>query len=1068
MTAVLAAVIMSALAAGPGIRLLAQPDEPPAAEELTEPEEQQAAEEELAEPEEQPAAEPQPDQEKEVPAAVTEAAEPEEQPAAAEEPAEPEEEPAAAEELAEPEIPPAAEEAPAVSRPGGQTGGAGGPLVALIDTGVTGNANVVEAVSVIGESPADDNGHGTRMAELIAAENPSVRILSIKALRPDGTADAAALAAAVRYAVDAGADIINISAVGSGKTGRDQLASLAAEANEKGIRIVAAAGNSGTDAKDFIPAGLDGVITVGAADSSGHRLPESNYGECVDWYVAAPSTSEAAARYSGMLSRGAGSADYINVFPGERQNDDPPAPEETAGPAADVHLLFFEHGGDILDLVWHYEAYIPTRIKDGWIEVPLPAPQDTRRIRKTEAFINYMMTGGAEINITPEIVTDPGRNIVKVPARYAGERFSVRLYLPDDTAAYFLMKEDAGIQGLPADLSAAMDSTFYYTYGYMDRMIAEVSLVRLAVQRPGAMNWQKTSWSTDNIRVGDEFTVTAGKSAFSQMTYWQENILDAFGLPRTSYGPMMAFLNHFETVVDSSGNRMPIFENIGGRAEGTLRGYPAGNGPMETWSLSDGWLAGTCANDEQGSGTMRFNGAKIKVIRKDDDGTIHCMFLTDSVLGQDNFGVFALTPETGSLTLKKTSAQTEITDNNSCYSREGAIYDVFRDAECTDTAGVLRTIADGSTNTLTGLSAGTYYVRERNVYGRAACTGYRCDPEYYPDAKAVTVKAGETTVIRSSEEPLLSLPLEIIKLGKNADPDQYPPAGAEFTIRYYAGYYTREELEGREPDRTWVIAAAREEKDGAVVFRAELSAKYLVSGDDLYCSMDGQEGIPLGTILIEETKAPEGYQLEGVVFRAGDSGTGQTADGDSGSSQAANGDSGSSQEAGSIWYDRITLNEKGNRAAPVAGTVLTAEDVLIRRDIDFTKEDSTGEKLAGVPFVLTNTGTGESHVLYTDKNGYASTASSQAKHSRNTNRNTERKGSAANGIWFGSDTPDDAEGALPCGRYTLREIRCEANRGRELIDEIRFTVTERSKSCIRLGLMRRHMSRMILWKSLAV
>ena len=53
--------------------------------------------------------------------------------------------------------------------------------VALIDTGAA-NDNVIEETSVIGDSASDDNGHGTRMAALIAAVNPNVRILSIKAL----------------------------------------------------------------------------------------------------------------------------------------------------------------------------------------------------------------------------------------------------------------------------------------------------------------------------------------------------------------------------------------------------------------------------------------------------------------------------------------------------------------------------------------------------------------------------------------------------------------------------------------------------------------------------------------------------------------------------------------------------------------------------------------------------------------------------------------------------------------------------------------------------------------------
>lgn len=59
--------------------------------------------------------------------------------------------------------------------------------VAVIDTGVNDVANVTESVSMIGDNTADENGHGTRMAQLVAEQNPDVSILSIKALGADGT-----------------------------------------------------------------------------------------------------------------------------------------------------------------------------------------------------------------------------------------------------------------------------------------------------------------------------------------------------------------------------------------------------------------------------------------------------------------------------------------------------------------------------------------------------------------------------------------------------------------------------------------------------------------------------------------------------------------------------------------------------------------------------------------------------------------------------------------------------------------------------------------------------------------
>lgn len=73
--------------------------------------------------------------------------------------------------------------------------------VAVIDTGVNDVANVTESVSMIGDNTADHRyGHGTKMAKLIAEQNPDVSILFIKALGADSTGDISAVYAAIRYA----------------------------------------------------------------------------------------------------------------------------------------------------------------------------------------------------------------------------------------------------------------------------------------------------------------------------------------------------------------------------------------------------------------------------------------------------------------------------------------------------------------------------------------------------------------------------------------------------------------------------------------------------------------------------------------------------------------------------------------------------------------------------------------------------------------------------------------------------------------------------------------------------
>ncbi len=175
-------------------------------------------------------------------------------------------------------------------------------IVALIDTGV--NGPVFGEVCLTGEDRADHNGHGTDMARCMFEEDPEVRILSVKALRDDGSGDLSAVYAGIAYAVEAGAEVINLSLSAPRRTEHACLETMIKEAAEKGITVTAAAGNNGTDAADYIPGCVQEAVTVGACDENGTRRVISNYGAAVDYYVTADSTSEAAARYSALYASG--------------------------------------------------------------------------------------------------------------------------------------------------------------------------------------------------------------------------------------------------------------------------------------------------------------------------------------------------------------------------------------------------------------------------------------------------------------------------------------------------------------------------------------------------------------------------------------------------------------------------------------------------------------------------------------------------------------------------------------------------------------------------------------------
>jgi hypothetical protein len=91
------------------------------------------------------------------------------------------------------------------------------------------------------------------------------------------------------------------------------------------------------------------------------------------------------------------------------------------------------------------------------------------------------------------------------------------------------------------------------------------------------------------------------------------------------------------------------------------------------------------------------------------------------------------------------------------------------------------------------------------------------------------------------------------------DPQGLSLAGAEFTVRYWDGYYdTVKDAEASgAPTRTWVFGTVA----GGGIFFFRPSGYVLVSGDPLYFASSGSPTIPLGTVAIQETKAPDGYLL---------------------------------------------------------------------------------------------------------------------------------------------------------------------------------------------------------------
>ena len=168
-------------------------------------------------------------------------------------------------------------------------------------------------IRVTGELSAgvnsDDNGHGTIVAGLIGAipnnnngmagGNWNVKLMPIKALDSHGSGLASDVSAGIRWATDNGAKVINLSIGGQGLDGVGVLQDAITYAYNKGVLIVAAAGNDSAEsgvslnATPVLPVCADGgqnmVVGVAALDYLDRKAKFSNYGSnCVD--IAAPGT----------------------------------------------------------------------------------------------------------------------------------------------------------------------------------------------------------------------------------------------------------------------------------------------------------------------------------------------------------------------------------------------------------------------------------------------------------------------------------------------------------------------------------------------------------------------------------------------------------------------------------------------------------------------------------------------------------------------------------------------------------------------------------------------------------
>lgn len=222
----------------------------------------------------------------------------------------------------------------------------------------------------------------------------------------------------------------------------------------------------------------------------------------------------------------------------------------------------------------------------------------------------------------------------------------------------------------------------------------------------------------------------------------------------------------------------------------------------------------------------------------------------------------------GSLEVYKYSTDNALTRNHSCYSLAGAVYGIYTDGYGEPPIATITTsewISDDGTVRYGWGKAENLEPRHYWVQEISPSPGFALDTNWYEATVTGGGTAASTAIVTSNEKPQRD-PVNVL-LTKN-DQDGDPIPGAEFTVKYYSGLYDNDPAkQGQTPVRTWVLKTGdgtNGTEEGKIVL-AE-GNKYKVSGDAFFVDERNRIVFPVGTVTIQETKAPSGYLINEEVF----------------------------------------------------------------------------------------------------------------------------------------------------------------------------------------------------------